>query len=253
LRDASTATSKEGAMLRSFKQFKGYAIEAVDDRIGSVKDVYFDDQQHTVRYLIVDTGGWLTGRRVLIPPPAVKGVDEQQRTVHVSLTRKQVEDSPSIDEDKPVSRQHEADVFGYYGYPVYWTGPYLWGVGAFPMLGAGAAHPPVYPANPSAGPEVLPPAAEERDEHADTHLRSAEEVIGYTVGATDGELGHIADFLIDDRDWSVRQIVVDTAKWWAGKHVPISVESIETISWGDRTVFVKLTREQIREQPEVEV
>jgi uncharacterized protein YrrD len=227
----------------------------VDGRIGSVKDVYFDDQQRTVRHLIVDTGGWLTGRLVLIPPPGVKSIDDAQRTVQVTMSRQQVEDSPSIDEDKPVSRQHESDVFGYYGYPFYWTGPYLWGVGAFPMLGAGAAHPPVHPVNPAGAPEEmeLPPASDQDQQQGDTHLRSADEVIGYTVGASDGELGHIVDFLIDDRDWSVRQLVVDTAKWWTGKQVPIPAESIDTISWGDRTVFVKLTREEIREQPEVEV
>lgn len=237
-------------MLRSVKELKGYAIEAADGRIGTVNDVYFDDQHRTVRHLIVDTGGWLTGRRVLIPPPGVTAIDDNDRAVRVSMTRRQVEDAPSIDEDKPVSRQHEADVFGYYGYPAYWTGPHLWGAGAFPMLGAGAALPPLFPAEPTPGPEVLPPSAD--DDHADSHLRSAAEVIGYTVGATDGELGHIADFLIDDRDWSVQKLVVDTSKWWPGKRATLPADSIDTISWGDRTVFVTLTRDQIREQPEVE-
>ena len=90
-------------------------------------DFYFDDKSWTIRYLVADTGNWLLGRKVLLSPIAVGKADFSGERFNVKLTKKQVEESPSIDTDKPVSRQHEAYYHDYYGYPYYWSGPYLWG------------------------------------------------------------------------------------------------------------------------------
>lgn len=235
-------------MLQSVNELKGYAIEASDGRIGSLKDVYFDDERHTVRYLVVDTGGWLTGRQVLIPPPGVLKVEHGEKAVYLRMSRQEVENSPSIDEDRPVSRQHESEIYGYWGYPLYWTGPYLWGVGAYPALGAGAVRPPMEPVtDPS---PALPDDPE--GTHGDQHLRSASEVIGYHVEATDGELGHVEDFRIDDADWSLKELVIDTRNWWPGKHVRVSADALDHVSWSERKIGVRLSREAIERQPEVQ-
>lgn len=236
-------------MLQSVNELIGFDIEAADGALGSVKDVYFDDERHTVRYLIVDTGGWLTGRQVLIPPPGVARVDRDAKTVHLRMSRSEIEASPSIEEDRPVSRQQEATLYGYWGYPLYWTGPQLWGVGAFPELGAGAVRPPVAPVNP---PETGEPASEGWPAHGDRHLRSAREVIGYGVHATDGELGHVDDFRVDDRDWSLREIVIDTRNWLPGRHVRVPADALDRVDWNERAITVRLSRQQIEARPEVE-
>ncbi len=119
-------------MLRSVKDLRGYAIRATDGTIGEVADLYFDDDDWAIRYLVVDTGGWLSGRKVLISPHAIGHPDWLDRVLPVSLTRAKIEHSPDVDTQKPVSRQHEAAHFGYYGYPYYWDGAGLWGMGAYP-------------------------------------------------------------------------------------------------------------------------
>ena len=125
-------------MLTNARNLKGFAIRATDGEIGTVDQFYFDDETWAIRYLMVETGGWLGGRRVLISPISVVRADWQAKRLDVSLTKKQVENSPDIDTHKPVSRQHEAAYLGYYGYPNYWGGPYMWGPAFYP---AGLANP----------------------------------------------------------------------------------------------------------------
>lgn len=108
-------------MLRSVNDLEGYAIEASDGKVGKVIEFYFDDEKWTVRYLVADTGGWLTGRKVLISPSALGDIDWDSRQLHVDMPKKRVENSPDIDTDKPVSRQHERAYYDYYSYPYYWA------------------------------------------------------------------------------------------------------------------------------------
>ena len=112
-------------MLRNAKVLKGFRIRATDGEIGTVTQFYFDDESWAIRYLMVDTGGWLDGRTVLISPISVIYTDWDEERLDVSLTKKQVENSPDINTHLPVSRQHEAQYFGYYGYPYYWGGPFF--------------------------------------------------------------------------------------------------------------------------------
>ena len=154
-------------MQKSTKELKGYAIDATDGDIGKVDDFYFDDKSWTIRYLVVDTGNWLLGRKVLLSPIAVGKADFSSGRFNVTLTKKQVEESPSVDTDKPVSRQHEAYYHDYYGYPYYWNGPYLWG----PMY---------YPGRPGADQKRIEERRAEREEAGDLHLRSAAHVPAIT-------------------------------------------------------------------------
>lgn len=226
-------------MMHGVKSLQGFGIAATDGEIGTVDDVYFDDDKWTIRHLIVDTGGWLTGRRVLLSPHAVTRVDWSYRIVHVNVTRQQVEDSADVDTDEPVSRQEESALHDHYGYPYYWTGPMLWGYASLPMI-----MPP--PAEDSVAEEVEQRVEEERDHH----LRSSDAVIGYHIHATDGDLGHVEDFLFDEDDWSIRMMLVATRNWWPGKHVLISPSRIEHVDWNAKTVTVGITREEIEQSPE---
>ena len=220
-------------MLRRAKELRDYKLGARDGEIGNVKEFYFDDQSWTVRYLIADTGGWLSGRRVLISPYALDAANDGSKVIPVDLTRTQIENSPSPTTDRPVSRQFEWDYYSYYGWPGYWDGPYPWGLGAYPTRGRAAW------SEASRGGEV-----------EDPHLRSTEDVTGRDIQAQDGEVGHVEDFVIDDETWAIRYLIVDTQNWWPGKKVLISTRWIERISWEQSKVFINLTREAIKQGPE---
>ena len=237
-------------MLRSVNDLQGRKIRATDGDIGSVDQFLFDDEDWAVRYLVVDTGNWLLGRKVLISPIAL-GQTDWTEGLSVSLTKEQIKNSPGIDTDKPVSRQHESEYFNYYGYPYYWHGPALWGAGAYPMAVPRTMGYPdrvgvttVYAGSASA------PKAAPQEEEGDPHLRSTREVIGYYIEATDGEIGHVEDFIIDDKSWAIRYIVVDTVNWWPGKKVVVAPQWIKRVSWAESTVYVYLEREWIKNAPE---
>jgi hypothetical protein len=176
-------------------------------------------------------------------------MDTTGERVRTGLTRRQVEESPSIDTAKPVSRQHETALQSYYGYAPYWVGPYRWGPYAYPypLLQAGVLPPDPGPPYANRVAEEL--AARERQDQ-DPHLRSARAVIGYRIRATDGELGHVTDFLIDEQDWAIRYLVVDPQSWWPGPHVLVSPDWTRGVSWTDGTVDVGVTRDAVRGAPE---
>jgi hypothetical protein len=223
-------------MLINSKQLKGLSVRAEDGELGTVEELYFDDDTWGVRYLVVETGGWLGGRSVLISPISVLTADWQARQLNVALTVKQVESSPNIDTHKPISRQNEAACLGYYGYPTYWGGPLMWGPESYPAQLLMAA-----PAEAAA--DAVPASS-------DSHLRSSEAVTGYGIAAADGEIGHVDAFLVDDETWAIRYVEVATRDWWPGKKVLISPAWIERVSWLESEVQVGLTRETIGGAPE---
>ncbi len=175
-------------MLRSISSLDGATVSATDGEIGSVKEAYFDDDKWTIRYLVVNTGTWFTGRDVLISPYSVKQPMTDRSVVDVSLTREQVKNSPAVDTHKPVSRQFEHSYLGYYGYPMYWGGPGLWAGGLYPTMPAIEAMPI----------EREVAARENTVSEEDVHLRSTSKVNGYDIQATDDTIGHVEDFVFDD-------------------------------------------------------
>lgn len=229
-------------LLRSIDDLTGYGIVARDGEIGSAADYYFDDQSWTIRYLIADTGGWLFGRRVLISPMAFEKADWENKKLYLSLTKQQIEDSPGIDQDEPVSRQFEERYYRYYGWAPYWGGSGLWGAGYYPT-----AVPFGYYA-PAVGKEEKD--TPENKETGDPNLRSAKEVIGYTIMGTDDSIGNVRDFIVSDHSWEIQWIVVDTSPWWFGGNVLIHPGSIREVSWENKSVYVNLTRAQIKNSPE---
>ena len=226
-------------MLMNTADLKGLVIRATDGELGTVDQLYFDDETWAIRYLTVETGGWLGGRQVLISPISILNADWQAKRLDVALTKKQVENSPDIHTREPVSRQHEAAFLEYYGYPFYWGGPYLWGPALYP---AGSAV-------PAAGP-MEPMADRIGRESADSHLRSTEAVTGNSIEAADGEIGHVCGFIVDDEAWAIRYIEAATRNWWPGKRVLFSPSWVERVSWTDSKVYVALSREAIQNGPE---
>jgi hypothetical protein len=230
-------------MLCKVKTLVGYTLDSLDGAIGKVKEFYFDDRHWTIRYLVAETGTWLMDRKVLIAPYALVAVNKERQTIAIDLTRRQIEGSPSLDSDKPVSHQFEQAYYAYYGLPTYWDGPYSWG------------------GTPNFLRDYEERASEERArEHRkdstqhpkgwDPNLRSTYSVSGHYIQALEGKLGHVEDFIIDDETWVIRYLIVDTHNWWPGKKVLISPQWIERVSWGERKVFVKLDREAIKQSPE---
>jgi len=199
-------------MLSRVETLKGYRLHTSDGASAGVNEFYFDDRHWTIRYLVAYTGNWLTGRQVLICTPALGAVNSEGHNITIDLTEKQVEESPSVDSAKPVSRQSDDEV------------------------------PPQ---------EETIQKEPTRDEKAgDPHLRSTGDVIGHQVHAADGEVGHVEDFIIDDEPWAIRYLIIDTGNWWPGKRVLISPHWIERVSWEEKTVFVNLSRDAIKGAPE---
>ncbi len=238
-------------MLRTMKDLEDYAIRATDGNIGHVKDFYFDDEAWVIRYLVVETGSWLSSRKVLISPIAIEHPDWAKRELPVAITKEQVKDSPDIDTDQPVSRQHEMRYLGYYGYPAYWGGAGLWGGDAYPglmMTGYDNFPVPQYVADPNAQ-DAYVRADEARHRDDDLHLRSCQAVMAYHIHASDGDIGHVQDLLVDEHTWAIRYMIVNTSNWWLGHQVLIAPQWIKNVSWAEATVSVDLTRQAVQDAP----
>ena len=229
-------------MLRNSSEIIGYSIGATDGQLGRVTDFLFDDDTWLVRWLVIDTGSWLSGRSVLLPPSVLGHFSAIGDQFSVRLTRQQVKDSPGVDTDLPVSRQTEANNYDYYGWNPYWSnglfmGGYSWGPGTMSPVPYGESL------------QRAEAIAAEEQEHNDLHLRSAKTVNGYHIRASDGEIGHVADFLVEDADWGIHYLVVDTRNWWPGKNVLLSPRSIKAIDWTKRLVSLNVARQRIKDSP----
>jgi hypothetical protein len=223
-------------MLLKLKDLHGYNVAASDAPAGEVRDTYFDDVRWVVRYLIVDTRAWIRGREVLVSPLAVTHLDFAKQRIDLSVTQKQVDESPSIETDKPVSRMMEAHLNRYYGYPDYWAfglNAPVWGWGNLPTL-------------PPEGTVASTPAD---SGDPDTHLRSSREVFGYHIKARDDTFGHVEDMLVDPESWAIRYLLVDTRNWWPGPPVLVGVEWASEIDWARRTLAIDMDAQKIKACP----
>ena len=239
-------------MLCTIDDLEGYAIQAADGIIGHVKDLYFDDDAWGVRYLVVQTGAWLIGRKVLISPIAITHPNWTEKTLSVSMTKEQVAKSPGLDTDKPVSRQHEISHLEYYHHPYYWGSHDLSARGIFlgsdlTGVGYGGADAEYQQMQSERNREIA--KAAESDNY-DTHLRSCKAVVSYHIRALDGDLGHVSGLLVDDETWTIRYIIVDTSNWWLGRQVLIAPHWIQSVNWADATISVNLSRRSIKTAPQ---
>lgn len=240
-------------MFANLKDLKGHNILATDGEIGKVDDFYFDDDEWKVRYVVVDTGGWLSGRKVLLSPDVLRQPEQESGAIPVNLTRQQVQDSPDIDTQKPVSRRDEERLRGYYGWPYYWvpgTGPEM-GMGYAPLpmavqpVPVTGEEPPLNRDPEHEGMEDVPSS----DRRENQHLRSFDEVSGYRINADDGHIGKADDFIVETEKWTMLYMVVDTGGLFGGKKVLIAPSWIEEISWTEKEIDIGLKVETVNNSP----
>lgn len=221
-------------MLRNIKSLTGFKIHASDGELGQVDEFYFDDRTWDIRYMVIKTGGWLSGRKVLISPAALRTPDWKSRSFPVALTLEQVRNSPDVDTEKTVTRQHELQLHNHYAWPIYWGDGF-------------------YAGSMSGGTLFPPTREEEAADHAETaesnHLQGTRAVKGYRVHATDGLIGHVEDFILEDGQWILRYLVADTGAWLPGRKVLISRGWIENVDWETSEVFVYLSKEEVKDSP----
>jgi uncharacterized protein YrrD len=209
----------------------GFTIRAVDGDLGKVHEFYFDDATWTIRYMVAETGNWLSGRKVLISSVALGKPDWESHTFSVNLTCVQVRNSPDIDTERPVYRQHEVKLHEYYQWPRYWEGGYSGVFGITPS--------PLFE-------NVLPQESSVPERKDDPHLRSTRQVTGYHIHATDGEIGHVEDFIVDDENWTIGYLMIDIGNWLPGRKVLISPKWIKSVNWADTSVYLDHSRQSVK-------
>ncbi len=223
-------------MLQSLKHMTGYSLQAQDGAIGQCHDFLFDDEDWAIRYMVTDTAKWLPGRKVLISPAALGKADRQANLFVIKLTTSQIENSPALDEHAPVSREYEKQYNEFYGYGLYWAGAELWG-----------AHTnPIGMLEPVTTPEVDIDNLDAKE----GHLRSLKEITGYHIAATDHEIGHVDDLIVDDNNWAIRYMVIDTRNWLPGRKVLVAPEWLQSVSWVKEQIAVSLDADTIKHSPE---
>lgn len=229
-------------MQRNIKSLTGYSLKASNGEIGDVKEFYFDDETWKIRYLVIKTGSWLTGREVLIAPHAIENCDWLNGFFKVNLTKKQIQNSPDIDTHHPVYRQQEIALYDHYAWEAYWLS------GFYPMGYLGVSVP--FPSTGHKG--LLPPPGEEKGTNHDLHLRSTERVMGYHVHAKDGDIGHVCDFVVDDQTWQIVHLVIDTSNWLGGKKVIIAIGHVLKVEWENSKVYVDITISAVKKSRQFE-
>lgn len=237
-------------MIRSAKSLTGFELQATDGALGKVKDLYFDDVKWNVRYVVVDTAAWLRSRKVLLSTGVFFGSDWDASQLLVDLTQDQIRKSPSIDTEEPIDREDEESLHRYYGWPTYWSES-TDGMESMAGLGGAIGAVPVgLTPSPRSNVAVPGPTLGRRAPDGDRRLRSVNQVVGYHIEATDGSIGHIEDFLVDDQTWDIRYCIIDTRNWLPGKKVLLAPEWISRIRWSESSAYVDLTRESVQNSPE---
>jgi sporulation protein YlmC with PRC-barrel domain len=230
-------TEREANVLRRLRDYDGFEVWSREGRdLGRVEDFYFDDDRWAVRYIVVRTGSWFTGRSVLLSPISIAGLDWDRARIDFKLTEEQITGAPDADLAQPISRRYETEYAGYYGIPHYWGGSDLWGMWSTPM----EVQPPTAMEEPLSEQELLEAQ----------HVRSMREVTGYHILATDGEIGHVEDFLVDGASWRIRYLMIDTSNWMGGRTVLLAPEWASRIEWVDQKVHVDVTRAEVEQSPE---
>jgi hypothetical protein len=220
-------TQEREVLLKNINNLNGHNVYATDGAIGKVDDFYFEDVAWTVRYMVVDIGSWLSGRKVLIPPIALEKPAWDQKAFPISFTREQVERSPEIDlPHEPISRKYERELYAHYEWPMYWE----YG--------------------------NVDDEAKALEEGGESHLRSVNEVTGYRVNAVEGQIGSLLDFIVDTEEWIIRYLVSSTRyiiehprDLLQGKKVLIPPDWTK-VSWAESEIQVDLPIQIVKDGPE---
>lgn len=217
------------AIVHGYRTLKGLPLVARDGRAGQVVDLYFDDHAWAARYLIGHLDG--QNRSVLIELEAIGRLSEPSHQVAVGLTRAQLAQAPDAATIRPVSEQAAPTGRRWRSWPPYSTTAALSApVAAGLQPGAAAA---------VEGDKRWAPLADEAGaaRRDDPHLRSMEEVTGYVCRREDTELGHVEDFLLDERDWSVRAVVIRSPSDPTERE--IASNDVRALDCGARTMYLE--------------
>lgn len=226
-------------MLQKIESIIGLSIGATDGEIGKVKDIYFDDETWDVRYLVVETGTWLFGRKVLISPVAIQPSDWSSETLPVNLTQEQIKNSPDIDTERPVSKEQESDLYNYYSWPAY--GGAGMGYMTTGMVGGVIA--------PGANIDDKTP---EETHQEDNHLRSIKNIADFQVYTQDGLAGDIDDFFIDNESWNINHLIIKTGDWYSNKKIVLSTKKAGQINWKSADLHISIGTEALVNNPVME-
>jgi hypothetical protein len=223
-------------MLRQIRELGTYRLHATDGDIGHLEQFYFDDRDWKIKYFVVDIGTWLHGKKVLMLPSAITGVDAPTRTIITAFTKQQVQESDDIGKHKPEGLEQPHDYFLYLGWPHYVANAL-----------SDSEHGPV----PGGAPDPVKGKISEHSIRAayDEHLRSSKVVSRYHVMAVDGEIGQIEDGTVDDQTWTIQYLVSTVRTWWSAKRVLLPTEWIRLVSATESNVYVYLTRNSIATAP----
>lgn len=223
-------------MLQSAKSLLDYVVKAIDGNIGKVNNIYFDDQNWILRYVVIDIGLMFSDRIVLLSTSILKKPLTMEHLFPVSITKQQIWDSPDITTNLPISRVHEIALHDYFGWPYYWDiSPFI---NTEPLPVADIAKENI---------DIQSKTVEKSD--TDNHLQSFLEIKGYRIEAENGMIGHIDDVIIDESEWKISSVVVDTSNWFHGKKVLLPSYSFRSFNWSDRSAQVFQTRAQIQSSP----
>ncbi|HEY5370869.1 MAG TPA: hypothetical protein VIJ75_17935 [Hanamia sp.] len=224
-------------MQRNIKSLFGYGMEATDGDFGKVEDFYFEDTTWVINYLIVKTGNWFLYREVLIAPQAIVKRYKESGIFAVNLSKEQIRTSPDIDTDKPVSRQQVMELYGHYAWQRY-SGS------GFYASGSAAAMDNV----PIIDEKIMKEADPKRSDD-DLHLRSTRKITGYHIHASDGDFGHVSDFICDDVTWQIMYLVVDTHNWFGGRKILVETGTIKEIQWENSKVILDISINSLKDCP----
>jgi hypothetical protein len=228
-------------MLQNTRELYANGIAAKDGDVGTLEDFFFDEKSWLIRYAVADTGAWLSGRTVLLCACFLGEIDSARKTLGVNLEREKIQNSPPIDSRITVSRQYEVEYYRYYGLPVYWSSASVTetepgSIQECDLKFDGKITMPLW-----------------RRRRTDRHLQSARAVAGFHIEAIDGVVGRVNGLFLDDRNWSIPALVVDTGNWFSGKQILISAENVDRMNFGESTVYVNLHRADIQNTHEANV
>lgn len=227
-------------MLHSFRDLEGRRLCIEKRPVGRIKQIFFDDQKWAIRYLVAVSGFWPIRNYLLIPPQKTTGITKEE-DIQLSITEAEFEKCPTIESDKPVSRQKEAEFCMRYRWPMYWTGA--------GVHGAAATAETLRKAHCESVGQNEPTDKSLIGKSSDPHLRSSAEVLGYRVETKIKKFGSVFDLIIDEGDWTLRYFSIDTVKWWPSRHVLLAPSWISSISWNKRSLIVNLSDEDIKSAP----
>jgi sporulation protein YlmC with PRC-barrel domain len=212
-----------------------FSLGATDGEIGKIKDIYFDDQSWTLRYLVAETGNWLFQRKVLIAPLAVQRSGLENEILDVNLTKEQVKDSPDIDTELPVSLQQESSLFDHYAWPSFGRAGMGW-----PTTGV------------LKGTSALINKLEAKEEF-DPHLRSFNHVSKYEVYSSSVHVGMVKDLILDLSDWSIPFLLMENIVNNNSEQIMIASDKVSAIDWETSRISLSLTKYEINTAPRVMV